>query len=65
MSEWRAPRIAQPPAAAVYELVPKLSAWLMNGSASPRDEILRAGSRQPLSRKPFSGPNAVHLPGGA
>lgn len=64
-SEWWAPRIAQPPTAAVYELVPKLSAWLMNGSASPGDEILRAGSHQPLSQKPFNGPNAVHPPGAA
>lgn len=61
MSEWWAPRIAQPPTAAVYEPVPKLS-WLMNGSASPGDEILRAGSHQPLSQKPFNGPNAVHPP---
>lgn len=44
MSGWWDPWIAQPPTASVYELVPKLSPWLMNSSTSPRDEVLRASA---------------------
>lgn len=47
MSGWRDPWIAQPPTAAVYELVPKLSPWLTNSSTTSRDEGYRAGSYQP------------------